>query len=58
MHKSADCENPTLDRITIPAASKKGVLAELSRMNINEFTIYNDLAHLSLHIKRAWGVSA
>jgi hypothetical protein len=27
-------------------------------MNINQFTIYNDLDHLSKDIKRAWEVNA
>jgi hypothetical protein len=57
MHKSQDCTNPTLERITIPAGAKRKMLTDLARLNINEFTIYNDLDHLSQHIRRAWGVA-
>jgi hypothetical protein len=34
------------------------MLNELHRMSINQFTIYNDLDHLSKDIKRAWEVNA
>jgi hypothetical protein len=36
--------------------AKAKILNDLLRMKINEFTIYNDLDHLSKDIKRVWGV--
>jgi hypothetical protein len=36
--------------------AKPKILDELLRMKINEFTIYNDLDHLSKDIRRVWGV--
>jgi hypothetical protein len=64
MHKTEDITNKTLVRIRIPHLDPKGktkdvkknMLMELRRMNINEFTIYNDLDHLCFHLKRSWGV--
>jgi hypothetical protein len=54
MHKSGTCTNPTLAKIPIPAKEKAALLKELHRLNINQFTIYNDLDHLSKDIKRVW----
>jgi hypothetical protein len=57
MHKSAPKENATLAKFKIPAGSIKGnILGELHRMNINQFTIYDDLDHLSADLKRIWKV--
>jgi FRG domain len=56
MHNSKATENPTLVKIKIPAVSKRDMLNELHQMNINQFTIYNDLDHLSKDIKRAFGL--
>jgi hypothetical protein len=58
MHKSEDCGNATLHRFTVPADAKRNLYKELRQMNINEFTIYNDLDHLSQHIRRAWGITS
>lgn len=58
MHNSEPKKNPTLVKFKISAGSKGNMLNELHRMNINQFTIYNDLDHLSKDIKRAWGVGA
>jgi hypothetical protein len=55
-HSSAPCQNPTLGRIRVPACAKKTIRDELRRLNINEFSIYNDLDHLSREIKRARGL--
>jgi hypothetical protein len=59
MHESEDCTNATLARFTIPAKAKAdgAVLKELRQLNINEFTIYDNLDHLSSNIKNAWGVA-
>jgi len=58
MHNSKSATNPTLVKIKIPKDRKRDMLNELHRMNINQFTIYNDLDHLSMDIKRAWDVNA
>jgi hypothetical protein len=56
MHKAGDSENETLAKLEIPRAAKASILNELHRMNINQFTIFNDLDHLSKDVKRAWGI--
>jgi hypothetical protein len=55
MHESIPCGNKTLAKIKIPAGAKGSLLDELHRLNINQFTIYNDLDHLSKDIKRVGG---
>lgn len=56
MHNSKSRKNPTLVRIKIPANKKALLRDELRRMNINQFSIYNDLDHLSKEIRRNWGL--
>jgi len=56
MHKSKSGNNPTLAQIKVPAKHKPNLRAELHRLNINNFTIFNDLDHLSAEIKRSWGL--
>ncbi len=56
MHQCAPKNNPTLARIKIPAAKKKTIREELRRLNINQFSIYHDLEHLSKEIRRNWGL--
>jgi FRG domain len=56
MHNSKPTENKTLAKVKIPAPAKDTMLRELHRMNINQFTIYNDLDHLSKDIRRAWEI--
>jgi hypothetical protein len=56
MHTAKACTNPTLERIGIPGKAKQRMLNELSKLNINEFTIYNDLDHLAQEIKRTRNV--
>jgi len=56
MHRSDSMENQTLAKIKIRADAKASILNELHQMNINQFTIYNDLDHLSKDIKRAWEI--
>jgi hypothetical protein len=46
----------TLAKIKIPTGAKGGLLNELHRMNINRFTIFNDLDSLSKDIKRVWKI--
>jgi len=55
-HNVQPQDNPTLRRLKVPAAMKLGIRKELHHLNINQFTIYNDLDHLSKEIKRGWGV--
>jgi hypothetical protein len=52
MHGTGACTNPTLNRIKVPGNAKPRILDELRRLNINEFSIYNDLDHLAQEIKR------
>lgn len=47
--------NPMMNTIAIDAASKSGILEELQRLNINQFTTYYDLDRLSKEIIAAWG---
>lgn len=56
MHEAADIENPTLLTLAIDANAKAHVQRELHRLNINHFTTYLDLDHLSKEIKRTWGI--
>ena len=55
-HQAEDKEVKSLVRIQIPGKVKDNLRKELSRLNINQFTIYNDLDHLSQEIKRSWDV--
>lgn len=48
--------NPTLHRFKVLAAKKQDIQTELHRLNINQFTIYNDLDHLSREIRRRWEI--
>ena len=52
MHRATPCKNTTLGRIRIPGDAKSPMLDELRRLNINEFSIYNDLDHLAKEIRR------
>jgi hypothetical protein len=56
MHGSKPVTNSTLERIKVPAKAKRTILEELHRLNINQFTIFNDLDNLSREIRRTWGV--
>ena len=55
MHKSESRTNPTLAQIKVPANHKPKLRTELHALNINNFTIFNDLDRLSAEIKRRWG---
>ena len=54
--KPEPCGNPTLARIKVEGKQKPDILNELRKLNINEFTIYSDLDHLSREIKRTRGL--
>ena len=48
--------NGTLGSIRIDARSKASILANLRQLNVNQFTTYYDLDHLSKEVKDGWGV--
>jgi hypothetical protein len=54
MHLSGPCKNESLERVKIPQAAKAGIFEELTKLNVNQFTTYNDLDHLAGHIKHTW----
>lgn len=57
MHEAKDVKNPSLiTTIQIEADKKPEILQLLHRFNINQFTTYDDLDHLSKEIKKGWGV--
>jgi len=56
MHQCPPTRNGSLACIKIPAGKKVSLRQELHRLNVNQFTIYNDLDHLSKEIKQSWGV--
>lgn len=56
MHRAEQVENPTLITWKVDAKSKPSLRDELHRVNINQFTTYYDLDHLSKEIKRGWGL--
>jgi|SRR6266478_6367262 len=55
MHRAEPAHNDSLITILILADDKNSIRDELHRMNINQFTIYADLDHLSKEIRRCWG---
>jgi hypothetical protein len=56
MHRAASAFNDTLITLSVEADRKGDITNELHRMNINQFTIYSDLDHLSKEIRRCWGL--
>ena len=56
MHNSSSCNNPTMGRFRVPGGAKEDILAELRRLNINPFSIFGDLDHLSSEIRMARGI--
>jgi len=58
MHKAPDVRNETAITILIAAREKLQIRDQLLRLNINEFTIYYDLDHLSKEIRRCWGLGS
>jgi len=55
-HLAKPQTNDTLVRLKILGSKKGAIRDELRQLNINEFTVYHDLDHLSNEIKRGWGV--
>jgi hypothetical protein len=56
MHKAAPVDNPTLVTLLIDKTGKRAIREELHRLNVNQFTTYYDLDHLSKEIKVDWGI--
>jgi hypothetical protein len=56
MHQAPAVNNDTLITILVDARRKEEIREELHRLNINQFTTYYDLDHLSKEIKRSWGL--
>jgi hypothetical protein len=56
MHKAEPVNNPTLVTFSVPANDKAAIREELHRVNINQYTTYNDLDRLSKELKRGWNV--
>jgi hypothetical protein len=56
MHGSAPVTNPTLITIRVDAGSKGPIREALHLVNINQYTTYNDLDHLSKELIRGWQI--
>jgi hypothetical protein len=54
MHLAAPVENDTLITIKVSADRKSHIRDELHRVNMNQFTAYYDLDHLTGEINRSW----
>ena len=54
MHGAQPASNPTMITMRVDAARKPAILEELHRVNINQFTIFHDLDHLSREIRKGW----
>jgi len=54
MHEAKPQDNPTLVKVKVPAGAKGDIREELRLLNINAFSIYNDLDSLSSEIKGKW----
>ena len=51
------CIQYATEYVATPGKAKAGLLDELRKLNINEFSIYNDLDHLAQEIKRTRNIS-
>lgn len=49
-------KNDTLRRAVIPKGAKQILRDELSRVNVNSFSVYYDLDHLVKHIRTKWKI--
>ena len=56
MHEANSIEPETLASIEISTKSKPRILNELRQLNVNKFTTYYDLDHLSKEVKYGWNV--
>jgi hypothetical protein len=58
VHRAPAVEIPTFITIVVDGEKKKEIRDELHRVNINQFTIFTDLEHLSREIRKSWGVDS
>jgi FRG domain len=56
MHRASDVINPTMQLCVVPAGKKVDLLRQLRTLNINQFTTYVDLDHLSKEIRSGFGL--
>ena len=56
MHNAESVKNGTLIAIKIDGSSKETIRRELRKVNINQFTVFHDLDHLSKEILKGWGI--
>jgi hypothetical protein len=56
MHGAEPVDNSTLITIKVDGSQKPVIRDELHRVNINQFTTYYELDHLSKEIRRGWGL--
>jgi hypothetical protein len=57
MHRANTITNSSLASILVSAAAKAAIQDDLHKLNINQFTTYYDLDHLSTEIKVRWGLA-
>lgn len=55
-YRSKETVNPTLRRCLIPAKEKEKIRTVLSKLSINQFTVYNTLDRLSRELNDAWRI--
>jgi len=56
MHLAKPVCNESMISIPVEASRKQQLIDDLHLLNVNEFTIFNDLDHLSREIRRSWGL--
>jgi hypothetical protein len=56
MHQAKPVQNDTLLTLRVSCGDKHSILKHLHTLNINQFTTYNDLDHLSKEIKETFGL--
>ena len=56
MHQAKPVQNDTLLTLRVSGGDKHSILKRLHTLNINQFTTYNDLDHLSKEIKETFGL--
>ena len=56
MFGADDFGNDTLKTLQIAKDDKPTIRKDLERLNVNQFTAYYDLDHLSKEIRRVWGL--
>jgi len=57
MHRSGDAAPKKTVSIRVETASKRPILEQLHRLGVNQFTVFEDLDHLSKGVTRSWGLA-